>query len=61
MIAWPPHSRSLALAGLIRAAAVRLVVLLVDRHPDEWLKLDGRSDTRPGGHENRRRIVTTGS
>ncbi|MEU1363466.1 hypothetical protein ABZ356_26895 [Micromonospora zamorensis] len=37
VIAWPPHSRSLALAGLIRTAARPAGGSAVGRHPDEWL------------------------
>jgi hypothetical protein len=38
VIAWLPRRRSLALAGADRGPLpVWLVVLLVGRHPDEWL------------------------
>ncbi|WP_433650445.1 hypothetical protein ACQP2C_28985 [Micromonospora zamorensis] len=35
--AWLPHSRILAFAGLIRAAARPAGGSAVGRHPDEWL------------------------
>ncbi|MEU1396328.1 hypothetical protein ABZ403_09730 [Micromonospora zamorensis] len=37
VIAWLPRRRSLALAGLIRAAARPAGSSAVGRHPDEWL------------------------